>query len=80
MGILFSVIFGLSILFSVVALFYTLIVHSWKSFLVLGVATLPISLYILSGEPPIQYIGFFSIICFVVSIPMFLKEKRKTTF
>lgn len=80
MGILYSVIFGLSILISIIALFYLLIVHNWKSFLVLGIVTLPISLYFLSGEPPIQYLGFFSLICFIAAILMFLKVKKSLVY
>jgi len=45
MGILLTVIFALSLLLSVIILIYTLVVRSWKSFLSLGIVTLPISLY-----------------------------------
>jgi len=59
MGILFAVIFGMSLMISVILLIYTLIARSWKSFLALGIATIPISLYSFSGEPPIHLSGYF---------------------
>lgn len=77
MGILSSVIFGLSVLISLALLFYVLIAHNWKSFLALGIAALPISLYFLSGEPPIQYAGLFSLICFTAAIFLRVKEKKR---
>ncbi|WP_186670898.1 hypothetical protein [Sporosarcina sp. BP05] len=78
MGILFSVLFSLSLLLSVINLIYTLIVRSWKSYLSLGFVTLPISLYLLSGEPPIQFVGLISIICFAIALLLFSLKKRKT--
>ena len=80
MGILFAVIFGLSLMFSVILLIYTLIVRSWKSFLGLGIATLPISLYSFSGEPPIQFFGLLSMICFAIALLIFLLKKKETVF
>lgn len=74
---LFSVIFGLSIICSFIALFYTAIVRSWQSFLALGIASLPFSLYLFSGEPQIQFVGSFSFICFAISLLIFWREKRK---
>jgi hypothetical protein len=80
MGTLFSITFGLSVICSFIALFYTAIVRSWQSFLALGIASLPLSLYLFSGEPPIQYVGSFSFICFAISLLIFWREKRKTIF
>ncbi|MFJ5770145.1 hypothetical protein [Psychrobacillus sp. NPDC093180] len=80
MGILITVIFALSFLFSIIILFYTLIVRSWKSFLSLGIVTLPISFYFFSGEPPIQFVGLLSIICFVIALLLFSLKKRKTVY
>ncbi|WP_033543626.1 hypothetical protein [Planococcus sp. CAU13] len=80
MEILLSVIFGFSILISIGALFYVMIAHNWKSFLVLGVGMLPISLYFLSGEPPVQYFGFFSLICFIVAISLYIKNMKSSAF
>jgi len=80
MGILLTVIFALSLLLSVIILIYTLVVRSWKSFLSLGIVTLPISLYFFSGEPPIQFVGFLSVICFVVALLIFSLKKRKTVY
>ena len=77
MGTLFSVIFWLSIICSFIALFYTAIVRSWQSFLALGIASLPLSLYLLSGEPPIQFVGLISFICFAISFVVFWRGKRK---
>lgn len=74
---LFSMIFGLSIICSFIALFYTATVRSWQCFLALGIASLPFSLYLFSGEPPIQYVGSFSFICFAISLILFWREKRK---
>ncbi|WP_394191887.1 hypothetical protein [Paenisporosarcina quisquiliarum] len=74
---LFSMTFGLSIICSFIALFYTAIVRSWQSFLALGIASLPLSLYLFSGEPTIQYVGSFSFICFAISLFIFWREKRK---
>ena len=78
MGILFAVIFGLSLMFSIILLIYTVIVRSWKSFLGLGIVTLPISLYSFSGEPPIQIFGLLSIFCFAIAMLIFLLKKRET--
>ena len=80
MGILFSIIFGLSLLLSVINLIYTLIVRSWKSYLSLGIVTLPISLYLFSGEPPIQFFGLLSVICFAIALLLFTLKKRKTVY
>ena len=80
MGILFTVIFYLSLMFSVILLIYTVIVCSWKSFLALGIATIPISLYFFSGEPPIQFVGLLSIFCFAIALLVFLLEKRNSVF
>lgn len=77
MGILLAVLFGLSLLFSIIILIYTVIVRSWKSFLGLGIATLPISLYSLSGEPPVQFVALLSIICFAIALLLFLINKNK---
>lgn len=78
MGIVFALIFGLSLMFSVILLIYTLIVRSWKSFLGLGIVTLPISLYYFSGEPPIQIVGLLSIFCFATAWLILLLKKRET--
>ncbi|HSO57145.1 MAG TPA: hypothetical protein VLQ66_02810 [Paenisporosarcina sp.] len=80
MGILLGIIFWMSILFSLVALFYTIIVRNWKSFLCLGVVSLPFSLYSFSGEPPIQFVGLFSLACFAISFLILWRKKLKTEF
>ncbi|MCM3609921.1 hypothetical protein M4S82_01575 [Planococcus sp. MERTA32b] len=77
MAILFAAVFGISILFSVIALFYAVIVHDWKSFFLLGLVLLPVSIYTFSGEMPVQIIGLLSIACFVVSAFLFFRNKRK---
>ncbi|WP_019415292.1 hypothetical protein [Paenisporosarcina sp. TG20] len=78
MAILLSIIFGLSLLFLVITLFYTIIVRSWKSYLGLGIVSIPLSLYFYSGEPPVQFVGLFSIVCFAISLLMLLRKKIKT--
>ncbi|MBU0904698.1 MAG: hypothetical protein KKF57_05860 [Firmicutes bacterium] len=80
MGTLFSVTFWLSIICSFIALFYIAIVRSWQSFLALGIASFPLSLYLFSGEPSIQYVSSFSFICFAISLFIFWREKRKAIF
>ena len=75
MAILASVLLYLSLLFSVIALTYALITLSWKGFLGLGIVSLPFSLYFYSGEPPIQFAGLFSIMCFAISLLLFLQKK-----
>lgn len=77
MADLLTLVFGISILFLVFALFYAIIAHNWKSFFVLGLVSLPVSIYALSGEMPVQSIGLLSIVCFVVSGYLFLQNKRK---
>lgn len=79
MGIVFAVIFGLSVLFIILCCFYAIIVRDWKSFFILGAVSFPVSLYALSGEPPIQYAGLFSVSCFAVSMLLFVQDKRKET-
>lgn len=76
MSILLPVLFGLSLLISVITLFYALIVRSWKSFLGLGIVSLPYSLYFYGGEPPMQFLGLFSIICFAFALLIFLRKKE----
>jgi len=76
MSILLPVLFGLSLLISVIALFYAIIVRSWKSFLGLGIVSLPYSLYFYGGEPPIQFLGLFSIICFAIALSILFKKKE----
>ena len=80
MEIFFSLIFGFSIIISIGIAFYALIAHNWKSFLALGIVTLPISVYFLSGEPPVQYLGFFSLGCCIAAVLLFLKEKKSIAF
>ncbi|RLQ91418.1 hypothetical protein [Planomicrobium sp. Y74] len=77
MGILLAIIFGVSILLSVFALFYVTIARSWQSFIVLGLATLPVSFYLLSGEMPVQAAGLISAGCFIVAGFLFLQNKQK---
>lgn len=76
MSILLPVLFGLSLLISVITLFYALIVRSWKSFLGLDIVSLPYSLYFYGGEPPMQFLGLFSIICFAFALLIFLRKKE----
>lgn len=80
MAILASVIFWLSFLFSVFILFYALIIRSWKSFLSLGIVSLPLSLYILAGEPPVQFFGLLSLISLAIALLLFLLKKRKPVY
>ena len=75
MAILFPVLFGFSFMISVISLFQAIIIRSWKSFLGLGIVSLPYSIYFYGGEPPIQYLGLFSIICFAIALLILLKKK-----
>ena len=75
MAIIFPILFVISLLISVITLFYALIVRSWKSFLGLGIVSLPYSFYFYGGEPPIQFLGIFSIICFAIALLILLWRK-----
>lgn len=75
MGILLSILFGLSVMFAVIAMFYTLIVRNWQSFFVLGIVTFPISLYFYSGEPPIQFLWPISLLCFSIAVLIYWRKK-----
>ncbi len=74
---IFNVTFGLSIIFSLIALFYTTIVRNWQSFLALGIASFPLPLYLFSEEPPIQYVSLFSFICLAIFIYIFRRDREK---
>lgn len=58
---------GLSIIITFVSLFYAVIKRSWKAMLVCFIASMPISMYFLSVNPPMFLLGFIPIILLVLT-------------
>lgn len=56
-GLLLTLLIGFSIFITFFSLFLAVIKRSWQAMLVCFIASLPISMYFLSGNPPISFLG-----------------------
>lgn len=71
MGLLALIViitFGFTILLSFLSLFYAVIKRSWKAMLICFIASLPISIYLISGNPPISYIGLLPLLFLILTV------------
>lgn len=68
LAVIVTIIFGLSILVSFLSFFYAVSKLSWRAMLVCFITSLPISLYFLSGNPPISFIGLSPLLFLILTI------------
>lgn len=73
MAILAAIAFWISIFVSPITFIYAIVKSSWVAMLVCFITILPASLYFLSGEPPISYVGYIPII-FIILVIRFYKK------
>lgn len=75
-AIIITITFGFSIILLFISLFYAVIKRSWKAMLISCIASLPISMYFLSGNPPISFIGFVPLLFFALTV-IFRRASQK---
>lgn len=68
--------FGFTILLSFLSLFYAVIKQSWKAMLICFIASLPLCLYVLGGNPPISFIGLLPLFFLILTV-YFRKRSKK---
>ncbi len=81
MGFLFAtILFWSSVLLTPILFLYAVFKSSWRVMLSSCLTILPLSLYFISGEPPVFWFGFiFLIIPLILSVVFYRKQKTKVS-
>lgn len=76
MGLLISIIMGISIFLAVFSLFFAVVKLSWEAMLISFIASLPISAYFLAVNPPLSYLGLTPILLLIFMIILRRRSKN----
>jgi hypothetical protein len=77
LALIVIITFGFSVLLSFLSLFYAVIKLSWKAMLVCFIASLPISIYFLSGNPPISFIGLMPLLFLILTVYFRMRSQKE---
>lgn len=79
MGILLSILAGVSVFLTIFSLFFAIIKRSWKAMLISFIASLPISIYFAAFPFPYIFLGIVPFIIFLSLTILFrIKFKEQT--
>ncbi|QUW22679.1 hypothetical protein JSQ81_03600 [Sporosarcina sp. Marseille-Q4063] len=75
MAVLYAVLFWISAIISPIIFLYGIFKRSWVAMVLCFFTVLPFSLYALSGEPFVSYIGYMPLILLLLAV-LFYKKSR----
>lgn len=78
-GLLISIIVGISTILAAFSLFFAVIKLSWEAMLISFIASLPISVYFLGGNPPLSFLGLTPVLLFTIMIILRRRSKEVMT-
>lgn len=78
MGILLPIIIAITVFVAFISLFFAVVKRSWRAMLVSFIASLPISMYFASVNPPLSLLGLTPILLLALTI-VFRRHIQKIT-
>ncbi|WP_040285040.1 hypothetical protein [Sporosarcina koreensis] len=79
MGMLISIVMGISTFLAAFSLLFAVVKLSWKAMLISLIASLPISTYLLALNSPFSYLGLTPILLLVFMIILRRQSKKVIT-
>lgn len=80
MGLLISIITGVSTMMAFLFLFLAVVKLAWQAMLVSFIASLPISLYLIDVNPPLSFLGFTPLLLLIFTILLYRRSKKEMTY